>query len=145
MRNPFIKPHARHVLVAAVVLAILLLVAAVAARSADFSTYSGKQLYIRFCANCHGEEGLGNGIVAGSLKVEVPDLTRIARRHGGKFTEDDIRRIIDGRKTIPAHGFRTMPVWGVEFSSQNLEKPDPKATTDDMIGRLSGYLWSIQR
>jgi len=139
------KAHARHIIIAAVALAIALLVAAVAARSADFSSYSGRQLYARFCANCHGQDGLGNGIVASSLKVLVPDLTRIARRQGGTFKEEAVRRIIDGRTTIPAHGLRAMPVWGIEFSAENLGKADPKATTDDMIARLTEYLRSIQR
>ena len=36
-KEPIMKTHARHVFIAAVVLAILLLIAAVAARSANFS------------------------------------------------------------------------------------------------------------
>jgi hypothetical protein len=42
----------------------------------------------------------------------VPDLTLLARRHGGTFPEDEVRKIIDGRTTLPPHGSREMSVWG---------------------------------
>ncbi len=139
------KAHTRHVAIATLIVLILLLIATVAARAQDFSKYSGAQLYSRFCAACHGKEGLGDGVVAASFKVMVPDLTRIARRQGGAFPEEQIRRIIDGRKTLPPHGSREMPVWGFEFRTQNSDKPDPQRTTDEMVARLTDYLRSIQK
>lgn len=81
-------------------------------RAAELSSYSGAELYQRFCASCHGYSGFGDGPVASQLKVSVPDLTRIAKRHGGVFPAEDVRRIIDGRSVHMAHGTRTMPVWG---------------------------------
>lgn len=102
------RAHTRHVTIAAIIVLILLLIATVAARAQDFAKYSGQQLYSRFCAACHGDQGLGDGVVAASFKIMVPDLTRIARRHGGTFPEDQVRRIIDGRKTLPPHGSREM-------------------------------------
>jgi mono/diheme cytochrome c family protein len=139
--------HTRHIAIIAIIVLILLLVATVAARAQDFSNYSGKQLYSRFCAACHGDQGLGDGPVADSFRIMVPDLTRISRRQGGKFPEDAIRRIIDGRKTLPPHGTREMPVWGLEFQTQNAAIPeqDPRKTTDQMVARLTEYLRSIQK
>src|SRR5215468_2892896 len=99
LRRAVVRAHTRHVTIAALIVLILLLIATVAARAQDFSKYSGQQLYSRFCAACHGDKGLGDGVVAASFKIMVPDLTRIARRHGGTFPEDQVRRIVDGRKT----------------------------------------------
>jgi mono/diheme cytochrome c family protein len=120
-------------------------VATVAARAQDFSKYSGAQLYDRFCASCHGAGGRGDGPVAASLRVEVPDLTRITHRHGGKFPEEDVRRIIDGRKAIPAHGSRVMPVWGFEFFAQNAEWPDAGTQVEEMVRRLTEHVRSLQK
>lgn len=138
------KVHTRHVAIAVIIALILLVIATVAARAEDFSTYSGDRLYARFCASCHGAQGHGDGVVASSFRIMVPDLTRIARRHGGKFPDEQIHRIIDGRRTLPPHGSREMPVWGFEFRTQNAEKPDPQHSTDQMIQRLTDYIRSMQ-
>ena len=139
------KLHSRHVAIATIIVLILLLIATVAARAEDFSGYSGARLYMRFCASCHGDKGYGDGVVAGSFNIMVPDLTRIARRQGGTFPEDRIRRIIDGRKTLPPHGSREMPVWGFEFDFQNGDRPGSPARTDAMVDRLTQYVRSMQR
>ena len=81
----------------------------------DLAAYNSAQLYQRFCASCHGTGGFGDGPVAPSLKVMVPDLTRLAKRRGGEFPDDLVLRIIDGRAIQVPHGTREMPVWGYEF------------------------------
>ncbi len=111
----------------------------------ELSAYNGAQLYRRFCASCHGVYGLGDGSVAPSLKIMVPDLTHIARRHGGEFPTDLVRRIIDGRAVQIPHGTRDMPVWGNEFRSAGSGDPTSGATADDLVSRLVDYLRSIQR
>ncbi len=138
--------HARDALPAIKVAMILLVLASASARARDFSSYTGAELYKRFCSSCHGEQARGDGTVAKSFKIEVPDLTRIAHRHGGVFPAEQIRKIIDGRKTLPPHGSREMPVWGYEFQleNQNSGYPDAQHRTDDLIGRLTEYLRTIQ-
>jgi mono/diheme cytochrome c family protein len=115
------------------------------ARAQDFSTYSGAQLYARFCASCHGAKGYGDGPVASSFKVIVPDLTRIALRHGGTFPDEQISKIIDGRKTLPPHGSRDMPVWGLEFQALDAGKPQPQQSASEIIARLTAYVRSLQQ
>jgi hypothetical protein len=83
--------------------------------------------------------------VATSLKVKVPDLTRIARRRGGKFPAESIRHIIDGREQRPTHGSGEMPVWGQEFYGVSSDDADRRARSNELIGRLVDYLRSIQR
>jgi mono/diheme cytochrome c family protein len=118
---------------------------ATAADAADYVAMSGKDLYTRFCASCHGESGLGDGPVSKSLAVEVPNLTLLARRHGGKFPNDDVARIIDGRHIIGAHGSRTMPVWGEDLSRISVGDPNAERATQTIITRLTDYLWKLQR
>src|SRR5208283_5767007 len=138
--------HARHTFLAITVAMILLVLTSVSARALDLSSYTSVQLYMRFCSSCHGGNARGDGPVAKNFKIEVPDLTRIAHRHGGVFPTEQIRKIIDGRKTLPPHGSRDMPVWGFQFylESQNAGYPDPQRRTDDLIARLTEYLRSIQ-
>lgn len=124
---------------------ILLLVACSnATLAADYVGMSGKELYTRFCASCHGETGRGDGPVAGTLKVEVPDLTMIAKRAKGTYPRERIERIIDGRHVLAAHGSRMMPVWGEDFSRLELGNPDAERSTRVIILRLADYVWLLQ-
>lgn len=117
----------------------------VTARAADYVAMSGKELYDRFCASCHGVTGRGDGPVANSFKVEVPDLTLIARRANGAYPRDRIEKIIDGRHIIGAHGSRTMPVWGEDLSRLELGNPDAERSTRLIILRLADYVWLLQK
>ncbi len=138
--------RSRHSFFSVITAMILLILASVPVRAQDFSGYTGVQLYKRFCSSCHGEFARGDGPVAKSFKIEVPDLTRIAHRHGGTFPAEQIRKIIDGRKTLPPHGSRDMPVWGFEFyrENQNAGYPEPQRRTDELVARLADYLRTIQ-
>lgn len=123
----------------------LLLMTSSATRAADYVGMSGKDLYGRFCASCHGVTGRGDGPVAKSFKVEVPDLTLIARRAKGEYPRDRIEKIIDGRHILGAHGSRTMPVWGEDFNRLELGNPDAERSTRLVIQRLADYVWLLQR
>jgi mono/diheme cytochrome c family protein len=124
---------------------IALLALSGAVQAADYVAMSGKDLYARFCASCHGASGRGDGPVASSLKVEVPDLTLIARRAKGTYPRDRIVRIIDGRHILGAHGTRTMPVWGADFSRLEIGNPDAERSTRVVIDRLADYVWLLQK
>ena len=107
---------------------------------------SGQDMYQRLCASCHGVDARGGGPVARSLKVGVPDLTRLAHRDGGEFPTEDVRRSIDGRWDRAAHGTRDMPVWGWQL--YDMSSPNPayeRSEVDSMIARLVDYLQSLQR
>ena len=138
--------HARYALLVIIAAMILLVLPAVSARALDLSSYTGVQLYMRFCSSCHGANARGDGPVAKNFKIEVPDLTRIVHRHGGAFPTEQIHKIIDGRKTLPPHGSREMPVWGFELyrEYENTGNSDPESHTADLVARLTEYLRTIQ-
>jgi len=108
--------------------------------------YSGAELFERFCASCHGSGARGNGPVAGSLNVAVPDLTLIADRYGGEFPVALVRDVIDGRGIdMRAHGTRTMPVWGYEFWVEEGGDSVAQTAVRDAINKLVEYVRSLQR
>lgn len=126
-------------------IATVLLLFAGTAAPADYVTMSGKDLYSRFCAACHGVAGKGDGPVAATFNVEVPDLTLIARRAGGAYPRERVARIIDGRHIFGAHGSRTMPVWGEDLNQLEAGNPDAERAARIVIDRLADYVWLLQK
>jgi mono/diheme cytochrome c family protein len=85
------------------------------------SAASGQDMYVSYCASCHGTNLKGGGPAAAALKVAPTDLTTLARRHGGQFPTLHVSHVIAGEEGYPAHGSKDMPVWGPTFRavSQN--------------------------
>ena len=49
------------------------------------SPASGKDMYMSYCAVCHGTDGQGGGPAASALKVPPTDLTLLSKTNGGKY------------------------------------------------------------
>jgi mono/diheme cytochrome c family protein len=80
---------------------------------------AGPDTYQSYCAPCHGRTGKGDGPVAAALKARPPDLTMLAKRHGGKFPRAEVTTFVAGRgRKASAHGSGDMPVWGPAFRAQ---------------------------
>jgi hypothetical protein len=123
----------------------LTLLAGCQTQPAALQSLSGSQLYGQLCASCHGVAAKGDGPVAPLIKIDAPDLTRLADRDGGEFPTEDVRRTIDGRFDRPAHGAREMPVWGWRlYDASSGDAVGERARTDSMIDRLVEHLRSIQ-
>ena len=104
---------------------------------------SGAELFERYCAACHGVSATGDGPVAPSLLVQVPDLTQLNAR-GREFSRFSIREIVDGRSPVVAHGTRRMPVWGREFWFEEGADIEAERRSREIIERLIDYLETIQ-
>lgn len=106
----------------------------------------GKIKYQKYCANCHGPAGKGNGEMAALLVFKPADLTQLSKKNKGEFPFWRIYRAIDGREVIRGHGTREMPLWGFVFQVE--EGPQgPNFDEDTVRGRiwqLVYYLESIQ-
>jgi len=101
----------------------------------------GLQMYKEYCAACHGSDGKGHGPVAASLRKPPPNLTILARRHGGTFPEEYVTNVLRFGPGFSAHGSSEMPVWGPLF--QYLENYN-EAAVRQRIKNLCDYLESIQ-
>jgi mono/diheme cytochrome c family protein len=77
---------------------------------------NGEAQYKAHCAACHGGSGAGDGPAAAALRSAPPDLRLLSQKNGGVFPEKVLETVIDGRKTVRAHGSFEMPVWGRELS-----------------------------
>lgn len=134
------------------VLALLLLATAACAEvrtkndaAAEVVVQIGRESYIQFCASCHGADGRGGGAVAAALKTPPPDLTLIAARRDGRFSEKEVASLIDGRDMPPVHGTREMPVWGRRFSERVGGGEIGEESVRGQVLVLIEYLRSIQR
>ncbi len=124
--------------------AFLASIGASAFEAVSLVDYSGEEIFLKYCAACHGESGRGDGPVARGLVTAVPDLTTIERRYG-EFPAMQIADTIDGRRArVDAHGTRTMPVWGYEFWVEEGGDAVAQREMKQVIAKLVDYVESIQ-
>src|SRR5579872_3110913 len=102
---------------------------------------SGDVMFRQFCASCHGLDAHGGGPTAVALKTPPPDLTTLAKRHGGKFPSDYVESVLRFGPGVTAHGTSDMPTWGPIF--QYFDKSNEQAVKQ-RIKNLSNYLASLQ-
>jgi mono/diheme cytochrome c family protein len=105
---------------------------------------AGRDVYLRYCASCHGEDARGGGPVAATLKRAPSDLTTLAARSGGRFDEPYVMSTIDGRRAVAEHGGREMPVWGAVFEEEHQGEPFQAYVGLLQTRALVDYLRSIQ-
>ena len=125
--------------------AVLSLGAVLAQPTTDF----GKSEYYAKCAVCHGLSGKGEGSFGEVLKVNMPDLTLIAKRNGGVFPVDRVKMAIDGRATPRAHGTSEMPIWGTRYSVEAAPRYDDFRFDSEVFVQvrvlaLVDYLYRLQ-
>lgn len=104
----------------------------------DAPTFDGANLYLGYCATCHGASGAGDGPMAAELTAGVPDLRSLARRNGGVYPADLVTSIIDGRSYRAVHGSADMPVWGYQFRRE-------EGTTDAAAERVTARIEALVR
>jgi mono/diheme cytochrome c family protein len=118
----------------------------------------GKAEYHSSCAPCHGSDGKGAGPISAMLKVPPPNLTVLAKKNKGVLPFSAVYEIIDGRKTVMAHGTRDMPIWGDRYAPEPskalIPRPsenilslfyDPEAVVRMRIFAVIDYLNRIQQ
>jgi len=106
---------------------------------------SGEELFMRYCAACHGADARGTGPVAQTLNKRVPDLTRLVATENDEFPTGAIRDAIDGRSMAISPGTRQMPVWGYEFWVEEGADVVAERTARQLIDRIVVYLELIQQ
>jgi len=125
---------------------LLLLTIVFTARPA--AAQSGKQDYDAYCAECHGDDGKGNGPTTQTIPMSPPppDLTILAKKNGGKFPFDEVVEIVDGRKNIPSHERIQMPFLGTTLQQSGKEfTPESDAAVKRRIDAMARYVESLQQ
>ena len=108
---------------------------------APTSPASGHDMFIGYCASCHGKDGKGDGPAASALKVKPADLTMLAKANGGKYPSMKVASILNGQTDLAAHGNKEMPVWGVVFRSMS---GGHEGEVQQRIANLNRYIESLQ-
>jgi mono/diheme cytochrome c family protein len=113
------------------------------ALSAGDDVSDGHRYFVRYCASCHGTDGLGDGPVAKSLATPPANLRKLGDKYGMPLPAHRIAEIIDGRDTARAHGSHEMPVWGEKlYELGHGEKGE--TGIGDVIAKIIAYLNTIQ-
>jgi len=105
------------------------------------SPVSGKEMFTKYCAPCHGVDGKGNGPAASAMKSQPTDLTQLALKNNGKFPADRINSTLKFGNGPGAHGSADMPVWGPLF--QSLDKFHD-TVVQQRISNLITYIETLQ-
>jgi mono/diheme cytochrome c family protein len=109
---------------------------------------TGAELYMEYCATCHGIGADGNSPMAPLLLTAPPDLTGLSERAEGEFPVLGVVTRIDGRNPLISHGGE-MPVWGRIFegdAAAAVASPEGQPIlTSDTIAAVVEYLRTVQR
>ena len=108
------------------------------------SPASGGEMYLSYCAVCHGKDGKGNGPAAPALKAPAPDLTLLAKNNNGKFPADRVSHVLRFGIETPAHGTKDMPIWGPLLGSLQGQTGSNEGLIQLRIANLTKYIESLQ-
>jgi mono/diheme cytochrome c family protein len=109
---------------------------------------SGGEEYRKFCAQCHGLGGKGDGPVATELKTPPGDLTLLSKKNNGTFPYQQVYDAISGKSVTKSHGTREMPVYSLELALPRHPGGTVRRSeyqVDQEIKRITDYIKSIQQ
>ena len=115
-------------------------------QSDDSVVNTGRHIFARNCAICHGADAKGGGDFATLLKVPPTDLTTLSGENDGYFPFERVFETISGNELLPAHGTREMPIWGQKFAreAENLGI-EAKTLVRARILELIAFLVDVQQ
>ncbi len=100
---------------------------------------SGKEMFLHYCAACHGPTGKGDGPAASSFKKAPRDLTKLAHDNGGKYPSMHVQATLSLEECC-VHGSKVMPVWGPVLSSISSNEGEKQLR----IANLVKYIETLQ-
>ena len=105
------------------------------------SPASGREMFLNYCAPCHGKDAKGNGPAASALKVAPANLTELAKENKGKYPAFKVTSVLNGQTDLAAHGNKEMPIWGKVFWKMS---GGHEAEVEQRIANLNRYIESVQ-
>jgi mono/diheme cytochrome c family protein len=109
--------------------------------AAQTSPASGRDMFMSYCASCHGKDAKGDGPAAAALKTAPADLTMLAKKNNGKYPAMRVTAVLNGEANLAAHGNKDMPVWGSVFFHMS---QGHAGEVQQRIANLNHYLESLQ-
>jgi len=95
---------------------------------------AGREIFLKYCASCHGTSAHGDGPAAFTLKTPPPDLTTLAKRHDGTYPAGYVSAVLRFGRSIASHGSEDMPVWGTRFRNADpLHDPSGQQHIDNLV------------
>jgi len=107
--------------------------------------YDGQNLFLGYCAACHGPVGAGDGPMASHLATSIPDLRTLAARNNGTFPRQQLMDMIDGRSFRSVHGSADMPVWGYQFRREEGMTEEGIRNVTARIDALVSHIEALQQ
>ena len=107
------------------------------------SATNGKQMYVNYCAPCHGVDGRGQGPVAAALKKQPANLALLSKNNGGRFPSTHVMSVLEFGAANSSHGNAQMPVWGPMLGHMDSTNAENNVSLL-RISNLSQYLQSLQ-
>ncbi|HEX8711471.1 MAG TPA: c-type cytochrome [Terracidiphilus sp.] len=96
----------------------------------------GRQMYVSYCASCHGMEGRGDGELATLLKTPPIDLTQLSNNNHGRYPALHVIAVLHRGATASVPGTALMPEWGPIFAKID-RSHSLTATTSAKLLRIS--------
>ena len=111
--------------------------------AAKTPAYDGKQMFMSYCAPCHGVDGRGRGPVATTLIKKPSDLTLFSKKNHGEYPALHVMAVLQGGSPVEAHGTKDMPVWGPILGTMDHQRmnQDVQALR---VKNLTDYIESLQ-
>ncbi|HXJ39516.1 MAG TPA: hypothetical protein VNH18_09560 [Bryobacteraceae bacterium] len=109
----------------------------------SYTQPKGPEMFVSYCAPCHGRDGKGTGPAASALKKAPADLTLLAQKNNGKYPGLKVQEFIRGDSWPAAHGSRDMPIWGELFHSIGGGNQDMIANL--RVKNLTDYVEGLQQ
>ena len=107
------------------------------------SATNGKQMYVSYCAPCHGVDGRGLGPAASALNKQPADLALLSKNNGGKYPSTHIVSVLEFGASDSSRGSAEMPVWGPLLGG--LDRTSSEQSLRALrISNLSRYLKTLQ-
>ena len=103
----------------------------------------GEREYMNSCAQCHGPDGTGGGVMAGYLTGSLPDLTQLQAGNDGVFPVARLYEVIAGTDTASIHGTSEMPAWGRRYDAQAPQMLGDMFTPADQEAFVRGRILAL--
>src|SRR5581483_4439410 len=105
----------------------------------------GREMYLKYCASCHGSQGKGDGPVSRDLKIKATDLTLLLSKNNVVYPLNRVMAAIDGSQTVLGHGTRAMPVLGEFFRVEHEKQKYTELTSLLKAKVIAEYVGTLQK